>query len=133
MNDEQQHSPVNQEPPAGPLSLDSVWQPLHYFNVYRLLLAGPFLALVVWGDAPRPLGETNITLFRAAAAFYFLFALSSAIAGRLRRPDFDTQVVVQIYVDIFFFVIFSRSEHSTSARSLGRILTFLTRYLPRCS
>lgn len=115
MNDEQQYSPVSQDPPAGPLSPDSVWQPLHYFNIYRLLLAGPFLALVVWGDAPRPLGETNIMLFRAAAAFYFLFALSSAIAGRLRRPDFDTQVVVQIYVDIFTVSLFMHASGGVSS------------------
>jgi len=115
MNEEPQHSEARPEPPAGPLSLDSVWQPLHYFNIYRLLLAGPFLALVVWGDAPRPLGETNIALFRAAAAFYFLFALSSAIAGRLRRPDFDTQVVVQIYIDIFTVSLFMHASGGVSS------------------
>ena len=82
MTDRQLHSAIGTERPAGPLSSDSVWQPLRYFNIYRLLLAGLFLVLVVWGNAPRPLGESNIALFRAAAVFYFLFGLTGAIAGR---------------------------------------------------
>ncbi len=121
MIDDQQHSALGPERPAGRLSPDPVWQPLHYFNTYRLLLAGLFLVLVVWGDAPRPLGETNIALFRAAAVFYFLFGLSSAVAGRLRRPDFDTQVVLQIYVDIFTVSLFMHASGGVGS-GLGMLL-----------
>ena len=115
MIDEQQYSAIGTEQPADPLSPDSVWQPLRYFTIYRLLLAGLFLVLVVWGNAPRPLGKTNIGLFRVAAVFYFLFALSSAIAGHLRRPDFDTQVVVQIYFDIFTISLFMHASGGVSS------------------
>jgi len=115
MIDDQQHSAAGPERSAGPLTPDSVWQPLHYFNIYRLLLAGLFLALMVWGDAPQPLGETNIALFRAAAVFYFLFGLSSAIAGRLRRPDFDTQAILQIYIDIFTVSLFMHASGGVSS------------------
>ena len=115
MTDDEQKSSLSPRRPAGRLSLDPVWRPLHYFNAYRLLLAGLFLGLVVWGDAPRPLGESNIGLFRAAALFYLLFGLSSAVAGRLRRPDFDTQVVLQIYVDIFTISIFMHASGGVSS------------------
>lgn len=96
-------------------SADSGWQPLHYFNIYRLLLAGMFLALVIWDDTPQPLGETNIALFRVAAAFYFLFAVASTVAGHLRRPEFDTQVVVQVYVDIFTISLFMHASGGVSS------------------
>ena len=115
MIDDQQMSTVGSIRPARRLSPEPVWRPLHYFNTYRLLLAGLFLVLVVWGDAPQPLGESNIGLFRAAALFYFLFGLSSAVAGRLRRPDFDTQVVLQIYVDIFTISIFMHASGGVSS------------------
>ena len=115
MTDNLQDAVQGVDRPAVSLARDSVWQPLHYFNIYRLLLAGLFLVLVVWADSPRPLGETNIALFRGAAMFYFLFAMSSAIAGHLRRPDFDTQVVLQIYVDIFTVSLFMHASGGVSS------------------
>jgi len=115
MIDDQQMSSVGAIRDARRLSPEPVWRPLHYFNTYRLLLAGLFLVLIMWGDAPRPLGESNIGLFRAVALFYFLFGLSSAIAGRLRRPDFDTQVVLQIYVDIFTISLFMHASGGVSS------------------
>ena len=115
MNDVQTHTAVGADRPAVPLAPDSVWQPLHYFNIYRLLLAGLFLVLVMVGDAPRPLGETNMGLFRGAAVFYLLFAASSAVAGHLRKPDFDTQVVLQVYVDIFTVSLFMHASGGVSS------------------
>ena len=115
MTDDQQMSSLGPRRSASRLSPDPLWRPLHYFNAYRLLLAGLFLGLVVWGDAPRPLGESNMGLFRAAALFYLLFGLSSAVAGRLRRPDFDTQVVLQIYVDIFTISLFMHASGGVSS------------------
>ncbi len=100
---------------ATTLSAGSGWQPLHYLNIYRLVLAGLFLVLVVWDETPRPLGETNLALFRFAAAFYFLFGIASVIAARLRRPGFDFQVLVQIYVDIFVIAIFMHASGGVSS------------------
>jgi two-component system sensor histidine kinase PilS (NtrC family) len=115
MVDDQQLSSLGLERSAGPLSSGSVWQPLHYFNIYRLLVAALFVALVIWGDAPRSLGQTNSALFQAATVFYLLFGVSSAIAGRLRRPDFDTQVLVQVYVDIFTIGLFMHASGGVSS------------------
>ncbi|NIM28567.1 MAG: PAS domain-containing protein [Gammaproteobacteria bacterium] len=92
------------------LPAESGWQPLHYFNIYRLVLAGLFLILVVWDETPRPLGETNMALFQAAAILYFVFAIASTIAGSLRRPNFDSQVLVQVYIDIFCIALFMHAS-----------------------
>lgn len=113
--DEEQTYTPGAERHAATLSAGSGWQPLHYLNIYRLVLAGLFLVLVVWDETPRPLGETNMALFRAAAAFYFVFGIVSVIAARLRRPDFDTQVLVQIYVDIFTISLFMHASGGVSS------------------
>jgi two-component system sensor histidine kinase PilS (NtrC family) len=115
MIDEEQNSVAVSERHSGMLSADSGWQPLHYLNIYRLVLAGLFLVLVVWDETPRPLGETNMALFRAAAVFYFPFGIFSAVAGNLRRPDFDTQVLLQVYVDIFILSLFMHASGGVSS------------------
>ena len=115
MNDEERIDAAGPGRPHVTLSADAGWQPLHYFNIYRVVLAGLFLVLVVWEDMPRPLGESNMALFRAAAVFYFLFGLLSAVAGRLRRPAFDIQVVLQIYIDIFTISLFMHASGGVSS------------------
>ena len=75
-----------------------------------MVLAGLFMILVVWGDAPRPLGELNMTLFRVIAVGYFLFSLMSAAASRMRRPDFESQVVIQVFGDIVAISLFMHSS-----------------------
>jgi len=115
MVNEEQILALDSDRHAGAVPADSGWQPLHYLNIYRLVLAGLFLVLVVWEETPRPLGETNMALFRAAAVFYFLFGLVSVFAARLRRPDFDIQVLVQIYVDIFALALFMHASGGVSS------------------
>jgi two-component system sensor histidine kinase PilS (NtrC family) len=89
---------------------DPAWQPLGYLIVYRMVLAGLFVVLVVWGDAPRPLGEASMALFRVTAVGYFVFSLISAAASRMRRPDFDSQVVTQVFVDILAISLFMHAS-----------------------
>ena len=115
MVDKDQILALDSDRPPATLSAGSGWLPLHYLNIYRLVLAGLFLVLVVWDETPRPLGETNMALFRAAAASYFLFGLASVFAARLRRPGFDTQVLVQIYVDIFTISLFMHASGGVSS------------------
>ena len=76
------------------------WQPLGYFSAYRGILAGLLLVLVVWGDAPPPLGQLDFSLFRTTAAIYLVFSVASGFASYLRKPGFHTQVVIQLFVDI---------------------------------
>ena len=115
MADTQQIFALDSDRHVGTFSVETGWLPLHYLNVYRLVLAGLFLVLVVWDETPRPLGETNMALFRSAAVFYFLFGLVSVLAARLRRPDFDTQVLIQIYVDIFTIALFMHASGGVSS------------------
>jgi two-component system sensor histidine kinase PilS (NtrC family) len=115
MVDEEQVLTADRERATESPTADSGWQPLHYLNIYRLVLAGLFVVLVVWDETPRPLGETNMALFRTAAVFYFLFGIASAAAGSLRRPDFDIQVLIQIYVDIFAVSLFMHASGGISS------------------
>lgn len=76
------------------------WKPLHYFNLYRALVAGLFTVLSSLGIAPGSLGLFNPELFQASALLYFLFSIASAFTIRHRQPAFDVQVVIQVFADI---------------------------------
>jgi two-component system sensor histidine kinase PilS (NtrC family) len=76
------------------------WQPLRYFNIYRLALAALFMTLVTWGAAPRPLGAYDLGLFRATALAYLVFGLVAVLASHWRRPGFDLQVKLSVFGDI---------------------------------
>ena len=89
---------------------EPAWQPLRYFNVYRVLLAGLFMVLVVWGDAPQPLGDYDDDLFRNAVLSYFLFSLASATASRIQWPAYELQVVVQVFADIVATSLFMHAS-----------------------
>ncbi len=83
-----------------PLASHEDWRPLYFFNLYRTTLAGLFLVLVFWGVAPRPLGQVDLVLFRNTALFYFVFSLFSSVTIHWRRPGFDTQIMLQVMVDV---------------------------------
>ncbi|MDX1432321.1 MAG: histidine kinase dimerization/phospho-acceptor domain-containing protein, partial [Gammaproteobacteria bacterium] len=89
---------------------EPAWQPLRYFNVYRVLLAGLFTVLVVWGDAPQPLGEYDQDLFQDTVLAYFAFSLLGAAASRVQWPPYDAQVIVQVFVDIFATALFMHAS-----------------------
>jgi len=76
------------------------WTALRYFNFYRALLAGLLLALVLWGVAPRAIGQYDFGLFRATTYAYFVFSVLVAVTGKRRWPAFEIQVFVQVVADI---------------------------------
>ena len=80
--------------------LDPGWTPLHFFNLYRAVISGLFVVLMVWDSAPRPLGIVDQELFLSVALMYFLFSIACGFSVRMRWPAFRTQVLVQVFVDI---------------------------------
>ncbi len=89
-------------PPSNswPLTSHKEWRPLYFFNLYRTTLSGLFLVLVFWGVAPRALGQVDIVLFRNTALFYFAFSIFSSFTIHRQRPEFDTQIVMQVMADV---------------------------------
>ena len=98
-----QPSPRAGPGPAPALAASSAsapWQPLGYFNAYRLVLAGLFVTLVTWGAAPRPLGQYDGSLFQVTAIAYFVVSVAACASTLWRWPSFNRQVLVQVSLDI---------------------------------
>ncbi len=52
------------------------WRALRFFNLYRLIISGLFVVLVVTKNLPPPLGADNLHLFRLLAVAYLLIAIA---------------------------------------------------------
>ncbi len=84
-------------PPESPAD---TWRPLRYFNLYRTTLAGLLMVLMLSGVIPRFFGAHDPELFAATVTLYLAFGIASSFSIRWRRPAFQLQVFVQVFVDI---------------------------------
>lgn len=85
---------------AAPLSQESQWRSISFFNLYRLILGGVLLLVPgVFGEmfAQAP---GNRTLFFWVAAAYSLSVMVSVLAVSLRKPRAPLQLAFQICSDI---------------------------------
>lgn len=87
----------------------ALWRPLAYFNLYRLAIAGLFLAFVLWGVAPRLFDYFNLNLFRITAFAYLVFSIVNVFSIRSAWLSFDSQVFVQVSVDIIAITLMMHS------------------------
>jgi two-component system sensor histidine kinase PilS (NtrC family) len=76
------------------------WKALRFFNLYRIVLAGLFLALYLGGLSPEFIGQLSTAGFVAVTTLYLLFSLLWSLAARERWPSYHWQVYVQAAVDI---------------------------------
>lgn len=80
------------------------WRSLHYFNLYRLTLAGLFVVGTLM-MGPSAFGAMDAGLFLAASIVYAIFAAALSMSISLRWPRFKAQLALQICADIFFIVL----------------------------
>jgi two-component system sensor histidine kinase PilS (NtrC family) len=85
---------------APPLSQESKWRPIGFFNLYRLILGGLLLLVPTLFGEMFSLNAHNQTLFFWVAAIYTLLVLVSVLAVNLRRPRATLQLAFQICTDI---------------------------------
>jgi len=79
---------------------DSFWVSLRYFNIYRLLLAGVFLAAVlIFGDSLN-FGSHNLVLFEYVAGAYLLLAVAYQVLLEKMRSYFNFQLSLHVITDI---------------------------------
>ncbi len=78
----------------------SVWTSLHYFNIYRLIVASVFLLAVAFYPRTSGLGSQNPSLFVWTGLAYWLLALFFYGALKKLRPGFNTLLTLQVSVDI---------------------------------
>ncbi len=92
------------EPPESG-TVQPAWRALTLLGIYRLTLAAAFLALHASGLGPNFLGEQNPALYRAVATGYVLGAVAGSLCAYLRRPSFDIQAHLGVFVDIIALVL----------------------------
>jgi len=79
---------------------DSFWVSLSYFNVYRMLLAGVFLASVlIFGDGLN-FGSHNLAQFRYVSGVYLLLAVAYQVLLEKTRRHFNFQLSLHVVTDI---------------------------------
>jgi two-component system sensor histidine kinase PilS (NtrC family) len=93
------------QPAFNPLYLDDVaytWKPLNFLNLYRLLISSVFVTFYFTGNPFPQLASHNTQLFYGASGSYLISSLIFGMMIRLRRPDFNFQIHIQIISDIIF-------------------------------
>jgi len=76
------------------------WKALDLFNLYRFTVAGIFLASMLANVAPSFLGQADKGLFLTTCWSYLGLTLGSGFTIRQRWPNFYTQVVGQLLIDV---------------------------------
>lgn len=84
---------------------DLFWRLLHYFNIYRIILGGLFLVIFFFLEDKLEFGAAEPGLFLAASLLYLLVGISFIAPIARRRPDFNTQLALQVCLDIIFLVV----------------------------
>lgn len=85
---------------AAPLSQESLWHSISFFNLYRLVLAGLFLLVPTLFGGMFLLNARNQEMFFWVAAVYTSLVLVSVLAVVLRKPRTTLQMAFQISTDI---------------------------------
>lgn len=93
---------------------ESYWRSLHYFNVYRLLIALLLLGGVLFGESAFQLGTHDRKLFIDVAVLYLLFGLA-CIAAIRTRWRFNVQIATQVVTDIVFLTLLTFASHGVSS------------------
>ncbi len=78
---------------------DKQWRPLHFLNLYRLLISGIFVSLVFSEVQIKPFGLEHPQLFQIVSIGYFIVSILSGMTIRWRWPAFWLQSHAQIITD----------------------------------
>jgi two-component system sensor histidine kinase PilS (NtrC family) len=90
---------------------DSFWVSLGYFNIYRTLLAGAFLAAaLVFGDNLN-FGSHNLVLFEYVAGAYLLLAGAYQVLLEKMRRYFNFQLSLHVVTDIVATVLLMNASN----------------------
>jgi len=110
-------------PHARPLAAGGAdnWHSLWLLNVYRLFLNFSLLAMFFLGSKPQMLGSRDPQLFSYALLGYLLASLIFASLVQVQRPRFDTQLYLQVYLDIIALVVLMHSSGGVDT-GLGMLL-----------
>ena len=79
---------------------ETSWKALGYFNLYRFVVAFLFVALIMIGQLPDPLGTADARLFSLSAYADLFFSMVFGLLINLKYPRYTLQVFGQVIFDI---------------------------------
>lgn len=98
-----------------------VWRLLNLLNLYRLLIAGLFVAMP-WLDAEQRIFANGAPgLFGVVSLAYLLFGVASLLATRGRWPAFKVQAHIQVFADILAITLIMHASGGVGS-GLGMLL-----------
>jgi two-component system sensor histidine kinase PilS (NtrC family) len=114
------------KPPAlGPseeaISPQLNWQPLGYYNFFRLVASAVFCALANAETLLKPLGSHDPQLFTTTANGYLAVGIAAFWLLRQRKPAFLTQATGLLFVDTVAIILLMHSSGGTGS-GLGILL-----------
>jgi two-component system, NtrC family, sensor histidine kinase PilS len=90
------------------------WRSLKLYNAYRFLIALLFLTTKGFIN-PAHFGHgIQQNLFAGLVLGYFIFSCLSGIASWLEKPKIDTNLPIQIIIDIVFIILIMLSQEGNS-------------------
>ena len=97
------------------------WGPINFLNLYRILISGLFVTFYFTGNPFPQLASHNVYLFYGASGSYLISALIFGMMIRLRAPDFNTQIHIQIISDIIFTALIMHASGGVKS-GLGTLI-----------
>ncbi|MDP2810198.1 MAG: histidine kinase dimerization/phospho-acceptor domain-containing protein [Rhodocyclaceae bacterium] len=84
----------------GGVPADAFWRSLHYFSLYRLIIAAVFLAAFILTGGAINLGSEAPVLFRWTSHLYLLLAFGFLFILRRFHWAFNLQLTIQVACDV---------------------------------
>lgn len=107
--------------PRGERTPVTPWQPLHFLNLYRMVISGLFLALSWTETGPTLLGRDDPRLFIFTSLIYLSLAIVGSFSIRKRWPVFQVQLALQLTVDIACITVLTHASGGVTS-GLGMLL-----------
>ncbi|MFK8067449.1 MAG: ATP-binding protein [Gammaproteobacteria bacterium] len=101
--------------------VETGWRALRLFSLYRIILSGFFLGLIIFKFLPDPFGIYNPELFKLGVVTHLITAIISLLLVHYRRPSFRDQVFIQIIVDFAVFGVMMYASGGVNS-GLGLLL-----------
>ncbi len=113
-NDTEISNLIKQSNPAfSPESLSQLqrqWRPLHFLNLYRLLISGIFISLIFSQIQINPFGATSPELFQVVCFGYFIVSILNGITIRWQWPTLWLQTHAHIILDFCAIILFMHTS-----------------------
>ncbi|MDX2505805.1 MAG: histidine kinase dimerization/phospho-acceptor domain-containing protein [Gammaproteobacteria bacterium] len=100
-------------PAFSPESLSQLqrqWRPLHFLNLYRLLISGIFISLIFSHIQIKPFGAVNPELFQIVCFGYFIASILNGITIRWHWPALWIQTHAHIILDFCAIILFMHTS-----------------------